>query len=63
MLPLNDRQVVEVLLAALAVAVGLSCEVYDRIAGQTAGDDEADVHRVNADVIVVEEPEEMEGSA
>jgi len=43
--------------------VGLSCEVYDRIAGQTAGDDEAEVHRVNADVIVVEEPEETEGSA
>jgi hypothetical protein len=60
-LPLSDRQVIEVLLAALAVAIGLSCEVYERVAGhQERGDDVEQVHRVSADLVVVEEPEEPE---
>lgn len=56
MLPLSDRQVVEVLLASLAVAVGLVCEVYDRLDDDPTAYEE--VTRVNADVVVLEEPEE-----
>lgn len=55
MLPLSDQQVVEVLLASLAIAVGLLCEVYDRLDEEPPEYDE--VTRVNADVVVLEDPE------
>lgn len=73
MLPLSDRQVLEVLLAALAVAIGLVGEVYDRLedddtesvvdANGPDADEYQTVARVNADVVVLEAPDEREAEA